>query len=333
MKDQPITVCYYPTTTVFIDDNQSFLKPIRLSFADYPCKFYDDSAQALLFLTHHYSADPFIKRCITSTSEVPLDHVVQDIDIRKIHTQVYFPIRFDEVSVLVIDYAMPNLNGLELSRQIKQIHPLINIILLTGEAQHDLATEAFNEGVINKFILKSTMGLVETLRQAIHELQIKYFAALSAVCFNDATQAKYPINCLHDPIFIGFFAKLCDKYRIVEYYLVDNQGSFLLIDKDGKPSCLAVQSASELENFYQHAELEQAPDAIVNALKTKQQVLYFFSEEDLKAPPAVWAKYLHPATALQGKETYYYSYISNPQSYDIQTQKIISYQRYIDSIQ
>ena len=53
-------------------------------------------------------------------------------------------------------------------------------------------------------------------------------------------------NCLQDKKFADFFIALCEEKKIVEYYLADNSGSFLLLDEDGRQH-VRVVGAGDLE--------------------------------------------------------------------------------------
>src|SRR5947207_16003675 len=48
--------------------------------------------------------------------------------------------------VVVLDIAMPLLNGLDAARQLKRLMPAVKIVFLTVSEDPDLATEAFRVG-------------------------------------------------------------------------------------------------------------------------------------------------------------------------------------------
>ncbi|MEI6291887.1 MAG: response regulator, partial [Chloroflexota bacterium] len=58
------------------------------------------------------------------------------------------------VALIVSDYNMPGLNGIELLRLVHQDFPDVTRILLTGAADLDMAVEAINQGSIFRFLLK-----------------------------------------------------------------------------------------------------------------------------------------------------------------------------------
>ncbi len=69
--------------------------------------------------------------------------------------------------VIVVDIAMPLLNGLEAGRQLKKRMPRVQLIFLTMNENPDLVTEAFRAGG-SGFLLKSSAA--SELFQAIQEV-------------------------------------------------------------------------------------------------------------------------------------------------------------------
>jgi len=59
-----------------------------------------------------------------------------------------------DISVVISDMNMPEMNGVEFLRQVKQINPLVTRIMLTGFADINVAMNAVNEGNIFRFLTK-----------------------------------------------------------------------------------------------------------------------------------------------------------------------------------
>lgn len=55
----------------------------------------------------------------------------------------------DGIDVVILDVAMPGMNGIETLHAIKNLHPLIEVIMLTGKATVDTAVEAIKQGAFN----------------------------------------------------------------------------------------------------------------------------------------------------------------------------------------
>jgi DNA-binding NtrC family response regulator len=59
-----------------------------------------------------------------------------------------------EVSLVISDYNMPGMNGLDFLKTVKQLYPHILAIMLTGQAEIRIAVQAINEAGVYKFIQK-----------------------------------------------------------------------------------------------------------------------------------------------------------------------------------
>lgn len=83
------------------------------------------------------------------------------------------------MDVVVLDVQMPGISGLETLREIKKINPLIQVILLTGQATVEMAIEGMKQGAFD-FLMKPTETEVLVLKiegafaiKAAHEERIR----------------------------------------------------------------------------------------------------------------------------------------------------------------
>lgn len=83
-------------------------------------------------------------------------------------------IKAREVSLVVSDYNMPHTDGLEFLKQIKNLYPHILTIMLTGQAEVQVAVEAINAAGVYKFILKpwDDEDLRITIRRALESIDL-----------------------------------------------------------------------------------------------------------------------------------------------------------------
>lgn len=328
MRNLKISLCQHPTTVVFVDDDQTFLKQLSARFIDkLPFLAFDNPRSALTYLNESYPEKPFTRRCIVNQEDAQADHFVAEVNLRAIHNEVSFTNRFAEISVVVLDYAMPAMTGIDLRKQIK--NPNMLFILLTGNQDNDRGLQEFNQKTINKFILKTTQELTGKLTQYIHDLEKEYFLTLSNTILNQANPNS--LLCLEDQAVADIFNQICNENHIIEYYIINDTGSFIMYDKQGKASWFALLEEQELLGFYEYAKGEQAPEDIIAALHDKTKIPLFYTEADMKTPPNQWEPYLYPATALQGNTTYYYAYIKELNSTSIE-KTISSYQEYLDKL-
>jgi len=73
------------------------------------------------------------------------------------------------ISIIVTDYRMPKVNGIELMKKVKTVYPDTIRIMLTGYADIDSVMEAINQGAVYKFIAKpwNDEDLKVTIRLAL----------------------------------------------------------------------------------------------------------------------------------------------------------------------
>ena len=78
-------------------------------------------------------------------------------------------VKRERIGVVISDFRMPKMNGVDLLIKIKTIDPNISTIMLSGQAELSDVTRALNVGALHKFISKpwDSVELVEEIRHAI----------------------------------------------------------------------------------------------------------------------------------------------------------------------
>ena len=80
----------------------------------------------------------------------------------------------NEVHIVISDQRMPKMSGTEFLRQVKDLHPHIIRIILTGYTDVDTIKQSINEGHIYKFFLKpwNDQHLTLEIRQALEQYEL-----------------------------------------------------------------------------------------------------------------------------------------------------------------
>ncbi|MEM1244521.1 MAG: response regulator [Pseudomonadota bacterium] len=329
-----ISTCYFPSTVMFIDDSRDFLLNFTLQLdPNIAYKLYHSPYDALEAIHAAHQPEYLDHRCLTEyldTSSCPVNNYTINLDLASIHWEVYNPQRFSEVSVVCIDYAMPGMNGLDFCK--KMANSPIKRILLTGKADEKLAVQAFNEGIIDIYLQKQDPDVTNRINEAIKNMQQRYFQSMS-----DIIVRMLSINspsCLQDANFIELFNKIITENHIVEYYLTESSGSYLMLDIDGNLSFLIVKNRQDLKLYYEMALDNKAPQKVLDELKSGEKIPYFWHPSDYYQNNwENWHNYLYPAIQLNGNTDYYYAYIKDkPPNAGIQPNKILSYNNYLERL-
>lgn len=303
---------YFPTTVFFIDDNIDFLMNLSLRLApNLAFQLYDSPVNALKVLNsgNHPTTpiDRFFSR-YHHTEDLPLAHHVIDVNLDKVHREVYNELRFEQVSVVVVDFDMPSIDGLQFCRSIQNPH--IKKVLLTGKADEKTAIKAFNEGLIDRFILKQDKDVIENLNQSILELQLEYFSQSERMLADALSIGK--LTFLNDPLFAERFREICEKLKIVEHYLCSDPDGILMLDAEGTSSLLLLPNEEALLCEYEIAYEQGAPQELLDLLKSNQVVPYFWQTGGHYVPECHdWRRFLYPATEFKGNKWYCYAIVKN----------------------
>ncbi len=322
---------YFPTTCFFVDDSLPYLKNISLQLdKSIAYRLFSSPGDALIEINaqanmldrtlEYFSKYKYVDE-FTYTS-----HVI-NIDLDKIHRCIYDEKRYETASVVVVDFAMPEMNGLEFCRNIKA--PEIRKILLTGQADEKLAVRAFNEGLIDRFIMKNDYDALSNLNQAIAELQRGYFEKIS-VMLSDALSVGTH-RFLRDPAFAAIFKDISNSLNIIEFYLYSNPDGLLMLDASGAGTLLVIYTEKELQAQCEIAFEQGAPDILLSKLKSGQSVPYFWETGGhYRSGYMEWLNCMYPAQEFKGKEWYHYALVKNPAPFKLET--VLSYHEFLDQL-
>lgn len=192
-----------------VDDDPDFIKSFTMLLDEKLSVYLFSSAKkALSFINNQASIFDSLN---DFTDYTLLDNADQKVclNIDALHKQIYNNERFAQISIVITDYAMPEMDGVKFLSQIK--HPEIKRVLLTGVADEKIAVKAFNERHIDRFYLKNTAELDIELNKSIKELQELYFGLLGdPIHF---TLSDHMDTFLHEPQFKKMFSNLQSKHN------------------------------------------------------------------------------------------------------------------------
>jgi len=79
----------------------------------------------------------------------------------------------DRVDILLTDVKMPDMNGVELYRETKKVHPALTTILMTAYAADDIIQQGMAEGIKTVLTKPVDIDLLLSLFSAIEKITIK----------------------------------------------------------------------------------------------------------------------------------------------------------------
>lgn len=297
---------FYPTTVMFVDDDPHYLTSLGLGMRrEGAYRLFISPDDALDFLDGRGGAE-VTDGCVSVFGDNPdpvADHVIR-FDLRAIARTLFNPNRFDEVSVVVVNYDMPGMNGVEFCRRLAGRS--VKKLMLTGSADERVAVEAFNEGVIDGYLSKGAQGGVEPVLARIAELQRRYFADLSR--FVGQALAYDHMEFVRSTAFRELFERLCDERGVVEYYVSNEPAGLVLVDGEGRISLLAVRSDAQMEEVRALAVEMRVEKAVVVAIAQRRKMpVFWWGEGSHEGEPWAWERHLFPAEPLDGE--YYYALV------------------------
>jgi CheY-like chemotaxis protein len=322
---------YFPTTVAIVDDSPDFLANLSLNLDPMLAyRVFETPLATLAALRSELAVAPGPERFFSvyqHREEHSFDHHVIDLNMSGIHREVFNEKRFERYSAVVVDYDMPEMDGLELCRRLS--NSPIRKVLLTGKADEKLAVQAFNEGIINRFIPKQDPSAMTLLQETIREMQESFFDD-TVRTMEDALNVG-PLHFMRDPFFTDIFRRTCTELKIVEYYLCSSPDGILLLDRDANATLLIVCNDEAMRMHYEVAFDNAAPAALLDELVKGNCVPYFWRSRGLYSRQYFdWRSYIHPAKECNGLQRYRYALVKDARG--LMLSSVYSYREYLKKL-
>jgi CheY-like chemotaxis protein len=228
---------------------------------------------------------------------------------------------------------MPEMNGLEFLKALK--NPFIKKVLLTGQADMELAVKAFNLQLIDQFIDKHDPRLKAKLNATIMSFQEQYFRS-SFKLITDPILTNNQDGFLLSPEFQEFFGEVRKHCGCVEYYMLDSPHSgFLMVDAEGQRQCLLIYTQDALLDHVMQLKQINAPAELVKQVQAGEVLpVYDAQSANLtRFHPAIanWNDYYYPARKIVSKITYYTTITDDLLLPNIHGKMIHSYKEFLET--
>jgi CheY-like chemotaxis protein len=297
----------YPLTVTLIDDDLLFLQAMTgLLKNSYSLKTFNNPKNAIDYFDNYtpvLSSLKLFRGCTELENYDVSGHLPVDLNFNVSKELLSNPLRFEEVGVIIVDYNMPHMNGIEVCRKLKSFP--IKKILLTGEASDQLAINAFNEGIIDCFIRKDSQSLADDINLHIKLLMQQYLNNNSKhLVKHIETEHLLPVS---DPEFIQFFKEWCQAHHIKEFFIIDQNANFMMIDENNEKSFFVTHTDRTLNNFVELHEDEPTTYFFVNSVKSREKIPFFGEgKESWQIKVSDWETRFATPRILIGREKYYW---------------------------
>jgi CheY-like chemotaxis protein len=209
--------------------------------------------------------------------------------------------RFRRVSVVLVDYAMPSVDGLQFCERMTD--PYARRAMLTGVADEKLAVEAFNAGLIHRFIPKHKAAAVEAVVAFVAELEREYFHQYLARLRTALTLD--PPGFLVDPVLAVQVQQLMHSEGVAEYYLVGDPPGFLMLRPNGSVLRLLLLDDAAHRRQIEFVREHDAPADIRSGIEHGELAGLFGGDRpgDYFGDEAYpWTEHVVPARRVKGQQ-------------------------------
>ena len=319
---------YFPTTVAFIDDDESFLNNLSVCLPhDLACRMFIQPQRAIDHITEVNNDRAISEQCFRQPSEAlvidPDNNLTLPVNLGPITGALYTEQRFSEVSVVVVDYDMPSVNGLEVCRRLDASGA--KKILLTGKADEKVAVKAFNNGLIDRFVSKGNTCMIDLLITTISDLQQRYFVDAARPLAGVLRHAD--LEFLSNSQFADSFQQLHKHYDWVEYYLSPQPVGMLCLSTQGQATQLLVADQRQQQISYQRASALGAPASVLKLIHSAEVILDLSAINDSNFQ---WNKNLHLSLPATGPTDWRIAVLEQPQALKYNPEQLYNYRYYLE---
>jgi CheY-like chemotaxis protein len=305
----------HPTLVIMVDDSASFVASMEFRMnPNLPVKSFSGSVEALRWIFASFrrrQEEPASLHRIEPAAQAPVGRAGLS-SLRQLYQTVLDPRRFDAPAVVVVDYAMPHIDGLDFCRALDGLP--CKKILFTGEADEMVAVDAFNRGLIDRYLKKGDPEALERLSVEIAALERQYFAERS-LALHDLL-APHTYGFLVDETFVRLVQALIKRHGYVEHFLFPDPSGILFFDADGMPTLMVVESKVGLASHLEAAQEYGGPEELCSALRENRIVPFFWPSGGMYTEKiGDWKRHCMPANLCEGREDYFWALFQLPEGY------------------
>lgn len=267
---QTMPSVFYPTRKMLLDDDLAFAQSVSLKMHGKNFFEVNSVSDALYYFMKEHKPDR--KKYVSENA-------------------------CDDVSILFVDYHMPEMNGIAFLKKIAGVP--VKKVLLTGERDYDIIIDSFNRGLMDAYIRKNDPDFLTKIQQITADLEWKYFTDLPKVA-DEPSDPDFLKNSHVTKQFMSFTS----QKNIRDFYLTDAEGTFSTRNRQGEKEYFILRSRTQLQQLAEFAGEDGASEKTVKALEAGLVIPFFYQKEHWEVPGNEWDSYLYQANQVAGDETF-----------------------------
>jgi CheY-like chemotaxis protein len=250
-----------PGTVVFLDDDPDYLEMLALVLPrSWHLKLFLRPSDCIAYLMQEppfWEADAWNQQQLIGLWREGKPLIPQILAYWSRYTERYALSR-----VVVVDFSMPGMDGLQVLSELGD-WPGARV-LLTGQADEQVAVRAFNRGLIDQFIPKQTQDISRRLREAVEHLLFTSHARHAQIWRSTLTQEQNTL--LRSPGVDAWLASFTQKHW-VEHVVIGAPFGVLGMDTQGKIAWLQLETRQGLHALAELAEVAGVAAADVQEIR------------------------------------------------------------------
>lgn len=251
-----------PKRFAYVEDDLDFLDVLRMTLPRQHSRlFFEAPHEALVALRHEVNYWDWLTQVLSESHRSRTDGKGE----AALYVSSYFNDwrRFNLAGVLVIDNGMPGMNGIQLIENLSSSPA--RRVLLTGAADADFAVNAFNAGLIDKFIPKSSPNLYRDIARCteeMHQSVCEYFGHLIRPTLSSEQLALLH----HRSVAEGLMQKI-KRLGWAEYVTVGDPFGILGMSPDGPLQWLQIETPQTMQQLAEAGESYEYPAAVLDQIR------------------------------------------------------------------
>lgn len=275
---------YWKAKKIIVDDNKTFLEAVESRInPDSNVEFSTMAISVLEKLTKQvYSFDYYQDDNCKDKYSVNYSTAIMIAND---------PMRHEIYSTLVVDNDMPEISGLELCKKLSAKSG-IRKIMLTGNLDYKSGVSEMNHKVVDSFLSKDDLS--GAIINELIDREEKLFFYNHTKTILDYLRKEDPNYIIFSSGYKSFFNQIIESHKIVEYYLFDPKGRFILFDSKGNKKHLFLFSEDDLSEMYEQAQYRLLDEKLCEDIKIRKKALCYYKEKEEGLPLSrEWGNYIH----------------------------------------